>query len=257
MMKHQFEHLTWPEAKEAAERGAGIIISLGSTEQHGYHLPLATDALITHRLCLEGVAGRDFIVAPQLPYGYRSRPLSGGGPTFPGTIPLSGGTFVQIVKEVLNGFMLQGFRNFVIFSWHFENQNFAYEAAYLAAENRQDVKIVVMESPFDSLSESTMNLLYGDDFPGWPMEHAGILETAVVLYFAPELVNMDRAVDDQAEYIPPYDLIPPPPNITTASGVLYKSKRATVEMGRAAVDEIVTHLGRVLDREFPQLSGKG
>ncbi|MCJ7623837.1 MAG: creatininase [Anaerolineaceae bacterium] len=255
-MKHRFENMTWPEAKAAAERGAGIILSLGSTEQHGYHLPLSTDALISYQLCLQGVAGRDFIVAPQLPYGYRSRPLSGGGPTFPGTIPLSGNTFVQTVREILDGFIQQGFRNLVIFSWHFENKNFAYEAAFLAAEDKQDVKIVVMEDPFDSLSESTMNLLYDNDFPGWPMEHAGILETAVVLELAPELVNMDRAVDDHAEYIPAYDLIPPPPTITTASGVLYKSKRATAGMGKVAVDEIVAHLGRVLDREFPQLSGE-
>jgi creatinine amidohydrolase len=189
-----------------------------------------------------------------MPFGYRSRPLSGGGPAFPGTVPLTGNTFVQVIKEVLTGFIRQGFSKFVIFSWHFENRNFAYEGAYLAAEDRSEIKIVVMEDPFDSLSQVTMDLLFAGDFPGWPAEHAGILETAVVLELAPELVDMDRAVDDQAEYSPPYDVIPPPPTITSASGVLYKSKRATAEMGRAAIDEMVAHLGRVLDREFPELS---
>lgn len=253
-MGYQYENLSWPKVKSAAERGAGVILPLGSTEQHGYHLPLSTDALIAHRLSLIGSSGRDFLVSPMMPFGYRSRTLSGGGPVFPGTIPLSGITFIQVVREILNGYIRQGFTKFVIFSWHFENRNFVYEAAYLATEGKEDIKIVVMEDPFDSLSDTTMNLLFDGDFPGWPAEHAGILESAVMLHLAPELVDMDRAVDDQAIYTPPYDLIPPPADITTASGVLYKSKRATVDMGKVAVDEMIAHLGRVLDREFPELS---
>lgn len=252
-MQHQYENLSWEDVEAAARRGTGIIIPLGSTEQHGFHLPLSTDALIAHSLSLAGCAGRDFLVAPMMPFGYRSRPLSGGGPSFPGTIPLSGNTFIQLVHEILSGLIAQGFRNLVIFSWHFENSNFAYEAGYLAAEGQDDVKIVVMEDPFDSLSSTTMDMLFDGDFPGWPAEHAGILETALMLHLAPDLVKMEKAVDDQAEYRPPYDLIPPPAAITTKSGVLYKSKRATAEMGKVAMDEICSHLGRVLDREFPEL----
>jgi creatinine amidohydrolase/Fe(II)-dependent formamide hydrolase-like protein len=34
--------MTWPEVEEALARGAGVLLPVGSTEQHGYHLPLAT-----------------------------------------------------------------------------------------------------------------------------------------------------------------------------------------------------------------------
>ena len=44
--------LTWPEVQEAVEGGFGIMIPVGAVEQHGYHLPLATDFLIPTELCL-------------------------------------------------------------------------------------------------------------------------------------------------------------------------------------------------------------
>ena len=84
------------------------------------------------------------------------------------------------------------------FNWHMENSNFLYEAAYRASERgtRTDVKILIMETPFDSFDEKTMDFLYPDGFPGWGVEHAAMFETAMLLYIAPELVQMDKAVDD-------------------------------------------------------------
>ena len=38
--------MTWSEVAAAIERGAGALLPVGSTEQHGYHLPLSTDAIL-------------------------------------------------------------------------------------------------------------------------------------------------------------------------------------------------------------------
>ena len=110
-----------------------------------------------------------------------------------------------------------------------------------------------MEAPFDSLSEETMDALYGGDFPGWPAEHASVMETSLMLRLRPELVDMAKAVDDRAEREPPYDVIPPPADMTTRSGVLFKATRGTPENGARALAEISSHLARVLDAEFPEL----
>lgn len=253
-MSRLYEHLTWEEVDAAAQRQAGIILPLGAIEQHGPHLPLMTDAYLAQKFALAGSLRHDFIVAPLMPYGYRSRPLTGGGPAFPATLSLSGAALVLVAKEILLGCIKQGFRKFIVYAFHMENQNFAYEAAHLAAEGVDGIKIIVVEEVFDSLTAETMDLLYGDDFPGWPAEHAGIMETSLMLYLSPEHVQMDLAVDDAAERRPPYDIIPPPPELTTRSGVLYRSTTATAEMGKVTFEEIAAHLTRICDAEFPELS---
>jgi creatinine amidohydrolase len=248
-----YEHQTWQEVSAAVGRGAGAIVPLGAIEQHGPHLPLDTDSFFAREFALAGSVRHDVLVAPMIPYGYRSRSLSGGGPTFPGTISLSGASFVAVVSEVLSELIRHGFRRLLVYAWHMENQNFAFEAAYLAAGQRDDVKIVVMEAPFDSLSDDAMNAIYGDEFPGWPAEHASVMETSVMLHLRPELVDMTKAVDDRSERTPPYDVIPPPADMTTSSGVLFKATRGTADKGALAFAEIAAHLERVLDAEFPEL----
>lgn len=46
----RLSEMTWPEVEEAISRGAGVLLPVGSTEQHGYHLPLATDAILATEL---------------------------------------------------------------------------------------------------------------------------------------------------------------------------------------------------------------
>jgi creatinine amidohydrolase len=248
-----YEHQTWEEVAGAVQRGAGIVVPIGAIEQHGLHLPLDTDAYFARELSLAGSEGFDVIVGPLIPFGYRSRPLSGGGPSFPGTLSLSGATLTAVVREVLDGLLRMGFTRIVVYSWHMENQNFVYEAAYLAMEGREGVKMLVLEAPFDSISEESMQEIYGDEFPGWPAEHASIMETSVMLHRRPELVDMTKAVDDRGAHEPPYEILPSPASMTTRSGVLWKSTRGTADKGEVALREIAAFLTRVLDAELPEL----
>ncbi len=50
--EHFLEHLTWQEVEAAREGGvAAVLIPIGSTEQHGPHMPLDTDCFIARSLC--------------------------------------------------------------------------------------------------------------------------------------------------------------------------------------------------------------
>lgn len=256
MRELRFAKLSWPQVAAAVTRGSGIILPVGAIEQHGPHLPVDTDSFLASAIAEEAAVAHNLLVAPMIPYGYRSRPLSGGGPDFPGTISLSGRLLIDVIAQVLHEFASQGFRRFVIYSWHMENQNFVYEAAYTAFHTRSDVKAVVMESPFADLSAETMSLLFGNDFPGWPAEHASILETSLMLHLRPELVAMNKAVDDSVEFRPEYDVIPAPKTMSTRSGVMARATLGTAEKGRAAFAEIVRRLEENILAEFPELAGQ-
>ena len=144
-----------------------MIVPVGATEQHGPHMPLNTDALLATELALAVAAPLDLYVAPPLAYSSRSRPLSGGGPSFPGTISLGARTLMARLEDVLAGLIQSGFRRLAVLSRHFGNANFVYEAAWLAHERSRPAtaKIMVVEAPFTELSEDAMHALRGDEFP--------------------------------------------------------------------------------------------
>lgn len=244
--------LTWPEVDAAARRGAAVILPVGATEQHGHHLPLCTDAVLAERLALEVAAQLDVLVAPAVTYGYRSRPLSGGGEGFPGTVSVSGRTLMALVEDVLAGLAASGFRRLVVLNWHYENSNFVYEAAWLAQERAaaSGVRIMVIEAAFSELSPEVMELLFGDEFPGWDVEHAGVLETSLMLHLRPDLVLFDQTVDDQAERHPAYDVVPTPAAFVPRSGTLWKATRASVEKGDVAWPEIVSRVTAAVGQEL-------
>jgi creatinine amidohydrolase len=243
--------MTWPEVRAAIERDAGVLLPVGSTEQHGYHLPLATDAILPTELGCAVAEPLDLVVAPAIDYGYRSRPLSGGGEGFPGTVSLRAQTLMALVEDVLGQLMRHGFRRIVLLNWHYENTNFVYEAAWLAKERTGgDARVMVCELPFAHLSPETMQTLFPDGFPGWDVEHASIMETSLMLHLRPDLVHFDRAVDDAAERHPWWDVVPPPDAFVPASGTLWKATQASAEKGELAWKEIVAGLRAAIELEL-------
>jgi creatinine amidohydrolase len=245
--------MTWPEVSEAVERGAGVVLPVGSTEQHAYHLPLSTDVALPEELALAVAEPLDLLVAPPVAYGYRSRPLSGGGQGFVGTLSVSGRTLMAVVEDVLRELIRCGFRRIVLLNWHFENANFVYEGAWLAHERARtaDARIMIVEAAFAELSPPVMAELFGDEFPGWDREHAAVLETSLMLHLRPDSVLFDRAVDDEAARHPFWDVIPTPSDFVPASGALWKATRASAEKGAIAWREIVANLGAAVAEELP------
>ncbi len=243
--------LTWPEVKRAVEQNLGVILPVGATEQHGLHLPLATDFICATELALAVAPQVGMVVAPTITYSLRSRPLSGGGPHFPGTIGIHATTLMSLVTDVLKEMLRHGFRRLVLVNWHYENMNFVYEAAYEALEAAPDAKMLVFEHGLNELKPETVQAVFEEDFPGLAVEHAAAYETSVMLHLHPELVHFERAVDDQSERRTWYDIIPPPADITTRSGTLWKATRASAEKGRMLWSEIVPQVVAGIRRDLP------
>src|SRR5262245_53892165 len=88
--------LTWPQVAERTAAGALLAVPLGSTEQHGPHLPLSTDSDIAVALCRRLASARpDVLIAPLVAYG-----SSGEHDGFAGTLSIGQDAIEQIVLEL-------------------------------------------------------------------------------------------------------------------------------------------------------------
>ena len=167
----EYEWMTWPEIAAAAAADTPVVIAVGSTEQHGPHLPVSADWVVPQALLRLSAARRPFIVGPPVRLGYRSRPASGGGQQFPGTLSLRATTFIAMLEDLLEELIRTGFRRIMLYSWHFENANFVYEPAYLVSARSPDVKIVVVENGMPDFASADLDVLFPDGFPGLALEH--------------------------------------------------------------------------------------
>jgi creatinine amidohydrolase len=244
------EEMTWPEVREAVERGLPVVLPVGATEQHGPHLPLNTDCLIPVGIAREVARRLPLVIAPPVRFGAKSRPLSGGGESFPGTISLSGHTLIDTLHEVLAALVRSGFTRLCLQNWHFENSGYLWEAADLTARVHRDLRIVVLDRPFPAFTPEQLAELVPPDHPGWNVEHASSMETSLMLVLHPELVRLDLIADDTAERRPTWEVVPPPPEIVAPSGVLWRPSEATAEIGRLYLAAAADRLETALRTEF-------
>jgi creatinine amidohydrolase len=239
--------MTWPEIEAAAGAGAVALWSVGSTEQHGPHLPVSVDHLLPYELSLRVAQRVHVVIPPPLPFGNRSRPLSGGGPGFPGTTSLRAETLIHVVRDVVGELARSGFARICVVNWHGENVNLLHEGIELAREAGLlgGARVLLVERVFNAFADDELAFLFADaqdGFPGWPAEHAAIMETSLVQALRPELVREDLIADDRSALRPFYDVYPTPASHVAPSGVLAEASKASREKGERLVGLIVERL---------------
>lgn len=243
-------NMTWYEFNERKDKDV-VILPIGSVEQHGPHLPLFTDTIISEgfsKLLAEKVSG---IVMPAINYGYKSQPASGGGPLFPGTIDLNGTTLINMVKDIIEELIRDGVKKIALVNSHFENQAFLLEAIDLVSRTMPEGTKIIMMSWWDLISKETIDKVFNEiKFPGWALEHAAITETSLILKFAPELVHMDRLIDEKIEKVPLYQVYPIPKDLVPASGLLSIGRTSSREKGEIIIEEALREMVKIIEKEF-------
>ena len=247
--------------------GSTVIVPAGAFEQHGPHLPMGTDAILSTAVA-EAVAARTGAkVAEPFSYGYKSQQKSGGGDHLPGTISLDAAALIGQARCVLAGFLSQGVTDVVVLNGHYENYQFLYEAADLALGDLRATGAdgaaaravdgaagrspsVLLLSYWDYVSETTLAEVYPDGFPGWDIEHGGVLETSLMLHLRPELVAMDRAVSHPPAALPRFDRLPVVADRTPASGCLSAPDGSDAHKGALLFDQVAEELAADLRREL-------
>src|ERR1043166_8581822 len=117
--KHLYRTLTWPECREAAERGAVIVIPVAAIEQHGPHLPVDVDNVLVEHVTEEAALRSDggILTAPMIHYGFNEHNRG-----FPGTINVREYVFIDFCYDVAHSFVRQGFDRIVFVNGHGSNQ---------------------------------------------------------------------------------------------------------------------------------------
>ena len=248
--------------REAIAGGAPIIVPVGSIEQHGPHLPLNTDVVLSRAMSARLAEAVGGLVAAPIVYGYKSQQRSGGGNHLGGTTSLDATTLISIARTLTLEFARHGARRLVFLNGHFENYQFLYEGVEQAtselALRGEDVSALLL-SYWDFVDEDTIEEIYRGSFPGWAVEHGGVLETSLMLHLHPELVRLDRVMDLPAAQLPRYDVLPVRPHLTPASGCLSSAAAASPHAGRLLLERTSTALaqsiGNALNPAIPALAG--
>ncbi len=247
--------LDWTEYEQAVQqRSPVVMLPVGSVEQHGPHLPLNTDTVIPEQISARVAANIGGLVAPALSYGYKSQPKSGGGEHFPGTTSLDGATLAANVRDVIRQMAFDGVRRFAVCEGHYENAMFCIEGIDLAlrdlrAEGIDDFKILRVDY-WEFTTQAMFDKTFPDGFPGWPLEHAGVMETSVMWALRPDLVKPDRIPEDPPAEFPPYDTYPYDRKIVPSSGALSSPKAASREKGEYLVEGYVREITDALRDAF-------
>ncbi len=107
------ERLTWPQAKKAFEKTSVVAVPIGSTEQHGPHLPLGTDFLVAQELARRLGERANVIVTPTIPIGYAKYHTG-----FPGTLSVSEETLSRALIEICEDLLKYGTTHILFVDGH-------------------------------------------------------------------------------------------------------------------------------------------
>ncbi len=248
--------MTWVETKAAVEEEKILFFSVGSIEQHGYHLPLGVDIFLPMEV-LRRVAGEvDGIIAPPVNYGYKSLHRSGGGPYFQGSIGVTGATLLSVVKDIFSRFFQQGWKHIVVLDWHLENIPFVYEGVDEALKEYRGsskIKVIKIDNPNGlavKYDQELKDYLFGKEFPGWEVEHASLWETSAMMAAKPELVRSHLIRDGVPPQPSDYDVLPSPPLREKDTGVFWKASLSTMEKGERIMGAATGAIVEVVRKEF-------
>jgi creatinine amidohydrolase len=242
-----FAYLTWKQVDALPRDSTLLVLPTAAIEQHGHHLPLATDTLINNLLLGHALsklpADLSAYALPPVHYG-KSNEHAG----FPGTLSVSASTFMAVLHDLGASLSGAGFQKLVLYNTHGGNTALI------------DVMARDLRAEF-GLRTFALHGSGGISFEGLNAQekaygfHAGEVETALLLASVPELVDRSAyTVNYIADISNPELLLPENAPATFAwltrdiapSGVMGDPRSATAENGARWLDEAATRLAAAL-----------
>ncbi|MGC2402957.1 MAG: creatininase family protein [Acidobacteriaceae bacterium] len=242
-----FAYLTWKQVDALSRDTTLLVLPTAAIEQHGQHLPVATDTLINSILLGAALARlpRDAQVyaLPAICYGKSNEHIG-----FPGTLSVSAATFMSVVRDLGSSLAASGFKKLVLYNTHGGNSSLV---DVMARDLRAEFGLRVF-CLFGSAGAAFTGLSDQERAYGF---HAGEVETSFLLSAIPELVHTDQyTVNYIADITKPEVLRPENAPATFAwltrdiapSGVMGDPNPASAERGKRWIEEAGDKLAAAL-----------
>ncbi|MFX1497135.1 MAG: creatininase family protein [Promethearchaeota archaeon] len=247
MKNIRMEEMNWVDIKEAIKKGyTSVVIGVGSTEQHGPHLPTQTDAIVADILANK-VAMKlgNTLQAQTIRIGCSKHHLS-----FPGTISLEKDTLKAIIHDYVKSLSHHGFKRIIFIPSHGGNFEPLTEIINEIQPKYPDTKVI----GYTDLTEF-MNCTFkvAEDFGIGREEaggHAGEVETSQMLSIKEEQVIKDRF---QPGYVKPIDLntqkllFKKGMAVLSKIGVIGDPTRADKSRGKEYINKLVEHIVQTIE----------
>jgi creatinine amidohydrolase len=208
------------------------IVPVGSLEQHGAHLPVSTDSIITEYIATMAVEKIPSFIVPAISYGvsYEHKPMF--------NLSIRNSTLSSVISDICISLVENGIESIVLLNGHYGNMGvLQYIGQNLYGRVPGNIRIF------------SINYWH---FMQHKFDHAGEAETSLVLAIAPELVKMEKAEPNSKKISKSniaYSSITNNPgsfvNIT-GNGIWGDPTNATAQKGRELLDEIVKNLTQTI-----------
>ena len=242
-----FAYLTWKQVDALPRDSTLLVLPTAAIEQHGHHLPLATDTLINNLLLGKALA----VLPAELPI-YALPPVCYGKSNehvgFPGTLSVSAQTFLAVVRDLGASIAASGFKKLVLYNTHGGNTSLV---DVLARDLRAEFGLRTF-SLFGSPGAAFEGVSAQERTYGF---HAGEIETAYLLHAAPQLVHTGEYTANYIARVDQPELLKPEGSSANfawltkdiaPSGVMGDPSPATAENGERWSNEAAVRIAEIL-----------
>ncbi|SKA67143.1 creatininase family protein [Desulfobaculum bizertense] len=248
-----WQHKSWKEVVEHAKKCDIAILPLGSIEQHGPHLPTGHDTMQLFDMCERIAEETDAILLPCPWYGAHPHHHW----NFPGTVPLSNDTCKAMIKDIVRGAAVAGYKKFIIFFGHGQAFVTNYTVQDLGQEGYYVLSVMFQNAIRD----------IHDEIFSTPFWHADEAETSIALSLFPEYVDMDLAVVENGKSLLDRSFVTSPTEMTSSKplrfdegtvsgpeyrhavhGVIGDPTAATAEKGERYIQAIVDRMVALINQ---------